>query len=230
MVAGCLFPILKSILKTEGKILSQLWWMPWSYSYLHPMRAWPCDLNLYFIALAKLPALLVTGYMMRKRFRAKALWSCVPADWEAGEAGPWLVLMITPAFPLPLPFHPSSRQTQHLLPAACFSPLSLNRCRSDSTTCSMQRLDTWTRTFWCRWDLARKLLWEEPCICLTYFFMVTCLCLVTDFFKNFFKGAVNQNTFPCMTVTSQDSSSFMQSTSVPFANNCTWCLVCRERG
>lgn len=124
MVAGCLYPILKSILKTEDKILSWLQWTPWSYSHLHSMRAWPCDLNPYFIALAKRTALLVAGHRMRKRFKAKPLWSRVPAIWGAGEAGLWLLLMITPALPPPLPSRTFSQQRQHLLPAAYFFPLS----------------------------------------------------------------------------------------------------------
>lgn len=52
MVAGCLYPILKSILKTEGKNLSQ--GKQWSHFHLHSLGAWSCDLSPYFIALAKL--------------------------------------------------------------------------------------------------------------------------------------------------------------------------------
>lgn len=168
---------------------------------------------------------------MRKRFRAKALWNHVPADWGAAEAGLWLVLMITPALPPPLPFCTSSWQSQHLVPAACFFPLSLGSSRSDSTICPLQRLDTWTRTLWCRWVLAHKLLWEEPCVYLTCFFTVTSLCLVIGFiFFYFFKDTVNQNSFPCTTVINQRFSSFPQGTSIPFTNSCTFCFVCRERG
>lgn len=149
MVAGCLYAILKSILKTEGKILIQLQWKPQSYSHLHAMRGWPCDLNPYFIALAKLRNLLETGHRMRKRFRAKVLWSRVSADWGAGKAGPWLVITVTPTLPPPLPFCTSTWQRQHLLPAACFFPLCQPGQHQEwQYHVSFQRLDTWTRIFW----------------------------------------------------------------------------------
>lgn len=182
MVAGCLYPILKSILKTEGKILSQLQWAPWSCFHLHSMRAWPCDLNPRFVALAKLTALLVAGHRMRKRFRVKALWSHVPAAWGEGEAGPCLCsglllpfLLLFPSAPLPGKAAPSS--------CGLFLPsLSLGSSGTDRTTRPLPRLHTGTRTFWCRRVLVSMLLQEEPCIRLTCFFMVTSLFPATDFF------------------------------------------------
>lgn len=147
MVAGCLYPILKSILKTEGKNFRQ--WKQWSHSYLHSVRAWPCDLSPYFIALAKLTTCWWPdrgwGRDLRHRIYAAKCQLSKEQESLAHGLSSWLLIFLL--FPFA---SPPGKGSIFLLLLISSLPLSLDSSGSDSTTCPLQRFDTWTGTFWCR--------------------------------------------------------------------------------
>lgn len=162
MVAGCLYPILKSSFKTEGKNLSQ--WKQWSHSHLHSVRAWPCDLSPYFIALAKLTTCswLGTGGgrgLGHRIYGAKCQLSEEQEKLAQGWCSWLLILFLFPSASTP------GKSSIFFLRLFSSLPLSVDSSRGDSTTCPLQRLDTWARTFWCSWVWASSSAWNLVSSC-----------------------------------------------------------------
>lgn len=218
MVAGCLYPILKSIFKTEGKNLSQ--WKQWSHSHLHSVKAWPCDLSPYFIVLAKLTTCsrLGTGWgrsLGHRIYGAK----CQLSEEQEKLAQGWCSW-------LPIFF---------LFPSAS----TPGKTASSSSCFFLPCLLVWTAAgvtvphVLCRgWTLEPGLSdageFEQAPLSGTLYLHVN-LSLSRHCYLNSFKDAISQNFFSCITVTWEHFSSIAQSTSISLANSCRWCFVCKDR-
>lgn len=156
MVAGCLYPILKSILKTEGKNLSQ--GKQWSHFHLHSLGAWSCDLSPYFIALAKLTSCWWPGKEWGSSLECKIYAAKCQLSEEQESLAPGLCLWLLIFLLFPFASPPGKGSICFLL--LFFSLLVWAAAGVTVATCPLQRFDTWTRTFWCRWVWASSPEWN----------------------------------------------------------------------